>query len=224
MTERLRLSKRLMQEIDCSRSEAERYILAGFVTVDQDVIDLPQHQVSDEQIIALAHNAKLIDIEDMTLLANAESSELLLDKHNHWPQDSCTETLLSAHLQRQQIYLPLPTGCVGLQVYSQDWRTQRKLEDDAYKIEQEFILSIDNASDFNLNSIKNAPMLTQAKLSWQNEDKIRLAMKKPPQELLGFLQSLGLNIIQAKRIRIGGVSLGKVSSNQWRYLRMSERF
>jgi 23S rRNA pseudouridine2604 synthase len=31
-------------------------------------------------------------------------------------------------------------------------------------------------------------------------------------------------VVSMKRIRLGGVSLGKVPPGQWRYLRMDERF
>lgn len=218
-----RLSKRLMQQIQCSRSEAERYILAGFVMVDGQAIDLPQHEVADQQQVTLASNAKLIDIEPMTLLANQLDADIFLNKDNHWAQDNSSQPILNAHFMRLKKILLLPTNCTGLQVFSQDWRTQRKLNDDAHKIEQEFILSTEK-NDFALTSIQKQRAFTQAKISWQNEQHIRLAMKNPPQDLLAVLAQAGLKINAAKRIRIGGISLGKVADNQWRYMRFNERF
>ncbi|MFT0213124.1 RNA pseudouridine synthase [Pseudomonas sp. F1_0610] len=218
-----RLSKRLMQQIQCSRSEAERYILAGFVQVDGQAIDLPQHEVADQQQVTLAPNAKLIDIEPMTLLANQVEADLFLNKDNHWTQDTSNQPILNAHFMRLKKSLPLPANCTGLQVFSQDWRTQRKLNDDAQRLEQEFILTTEQ-TDFALAVIQKQSVFAHAKISWQNEWHIRLAMKKPPQDIVALLTKLGLKLTDAKRIRIGGISLGKVPDNQWRYMRFNERF
>lgn len=218
-----RLSKRLMQTIGCSRSEAERYILAGFVTVDGQPIDLPQHPVEEQQIVALAANAKLIEIAPVTLLANQNQTDLFLSKDNHWLEDAYAHKVLNAHFQRLQISLALPDNCSGLQVFSQDWRSQRKLKDDANKLEQEFILST-TQTQFDLAKVKQLVQLSKAKFSWQNEQHIRLAMKQPPQNLVQLLAQIGLQVEQAKRIRIGGISLGKVPAHQWRYMKVNERF
>ncbi|MFP5486010.1 MAG: RNA-binding protein, partial [Gammaproteobacteria bacterium] len=37
-------------------------------------------------------------------------------------------------------------------------------------------------------------------------------------------EAVGLQVVSMKRIRLGGVSLGKVPEGQWRYLREGERF
>ena len=53
MTEAERLSKRLIQLTSCSRREAELYIEGGWVTVDGQVVEEPQHPVTDEQVVLL---------------------------------------------------------------------------------------------------------------------------------------------------------------------------
>ena len=51
MTEPTRLSKRLIQQIGCSRREAELYIEGGWVTVDGEVVDQPQFLVAQQTVV-----------------------------------------------------------------------------------------------------------------------------------------------------------------------------
>jgi len=39
-----------------------------------------------------------------------------------------------------------------------------------------------------------------------------------------FCQAVGLKVVSIRRIRIGGVSIGKVPVGQWRYLSTKEKF
>ena len=67
--------------------------------------------------------------------------------------------------------------------------------------------------------------LPPVKASWQNETRLRLALKNPAPGLIGILcASVGLSILGMKRIRIGGVSMSKLPVGQWRYLAASEKF
>ena len=66
---------------------------------------------------------------------------------------------------------------------------------------------------------------TAIKVSWQNETRLRVALKGAQVgEIAHLCEAVGLQVVSMKRIRLGGVSLGKVPPGQWRYLRMDERF
>src|SRR3546814_1846285 len=59
--------------------------------------------------------------------------------------------------------------------------------------------------------------LPAVKASWQNENRLRFAMKNPqPGVIALFCQAVGLKVVAIRRIRIGGVSIGKVPLGQWR--------
>jgi len=63
------------------------------------------------------------------------------------------------------------------------------------------------------------------KISWQNETRLRVVMKNARIALISQrLDAAGLQILNIKRIRLGGVSMGKLPLGQWRYLRGNERF
>lgn len=49
MTDPIRLSKRLIELVGCSRREAELFIEGGWVTVDGEVIDEPQFKVDTQK-------------------------------------------------------------------------------------------------------------------------------------------------------------------------------
>ena len=67
--------------------------------------------------------------------------------------------------------------------------------------------------------------LPAVKASWQNENRLRFALKNPqPGAIALFCEAVGLKVIAIRRIRIGGVSIGKVPVGQWRYLSGKEKF
>lgn len=64
-----RLSKRIMQMRACSRREAEQYIEAGFVRVDDAVVQEPQFRVTTQKVTMDA-NASLLNLLSVTLILN----------------------------------------------------------------------------------------------------------------------------------------------------------
>src|SRR5476649_2935801 len=70
MTDPIRLSKRLIELVGCSRREAELFIEGGWVTVDGEVIDEPQFKVENQKV-ELDPQAKATAPEPVTLLLHA---------------------------------------------------------------------------------------------------------------------------------------------------------
>lgn len=67
--------------------------------------------------------------------------------------------------------------------------------------------------------------LPRAKASWQNEQHLRMVLKNPQPGLIEQLcETAGLKVLAMRRIRLGGVSMGKLVPGQWRYLAATERF
>jgi len=50
MSDPIRLAKRLVELVSCSRREAELYIAGGCVRVDGQVVEEPQFMVSQQQV------------------------------------------------------------------------------------------------------------------------------------------------------------------------------
>ncbi|MDD5240971.1 MAG: hypothetical protein PHG47_04505 [Sulfuricella sp.] len=107
----------------------------------------------------------------------------------------------------------------------------RKLNDDAATVEQEYIVEV--AGELLPHGLKrlnhglefNGRPLPPIKVSWQNETRLRFALKgAQPGQIAHMCKSVGLEVRAMKRIRIGGVSMAKLQPGLWRYLMPHERF
>jgi 23S rRNA pseudouridine2604 synthase len=234
MTEPVRLAKRLVELVCCSRREAELYIAGGWVTVDGQVVEEPQFMVS-EQIVELHPDANLIPIEPVTILyhqppaTDPHTGQICADTRS--PEDHSGIHLLRQHFFRLTPCTPLERNASGLAVFTQDFRVSRKLADDAATIEQEYIVEV--AGELSAEGLKllnhgikfNGKPLPPIKVSWQNETRLRFALKGViPGQIAHSCQAVGLKMLSMKRIRIGRVAMAKLQPRQWRYLMPHERF
>ncbi len=235
MTEPIRLSKRLIELIGCSRREAELYIEGGWVLVDGEIVEEPQFKVAQRRV-ELHPDAVLTLPDPVTLLVHvpagqgAEAAVAALGAANRWPDDASGIRRLKNHFTRLTPCLPLLDAAGGLHVLTQDWRTQRKLTEDSVKIEQEYVVEVSGNLQADLKRLNQSvsyrgALLPPCKVSWQNETRLRFALKNPqPGQIEHMCESVGLTVLSLKRIRIGGVPMSKMQPGQWRYLAAKERF
>lgn len=237
MTDPVRLAKRLAELVPCSRREAELYITGGWVTVDGQMVEEPQFMVTQQQI-ELHPDASLDPLEPVTILFHqAPVAGMSLDAAqqicaaSQSPEDASGIRVFKRHFSRLTPCIPLQMNAGGLLVFTQDWRITRKLVDDAATIEQEYVVEV--AGDLPPEGLKrlnhglkyNGKLLPPIKVSWQNETRLRFALKGlQPGQIAHMCQSVGLQVVSMKRIRIGRVSMGKLPLGQWRYLMPHERF
>jgi 23S rRNA pseudouridine2604 synthase len=239
MTESVRLAKRLAEMVSCSRREAELYIEGGWVSVDGKVVQEPQFRVLQQNIV-LHPDATLAPVEAVTILfhqAPGDATTIGADGAARISVDSRAADDPSGtrphkrHFSRLTPTLPLEPDASGLLVFTQDWRVVRKLVDDAATVEQEYIVEVEG--ELGTHGLKrlnhglsfNGRALPQAKVSWQNETRLRFAVKgAQPGQITHMCRSVGLQVRSMKRIRIGKVSMAKLPPGQWRYLPSDERF
>jgi 23S rRNA pseudouridine2604 synthase len=238
MTTPVRLAKRIVELASCSRREAELYIAGGWVTVDGQVVEEPQFMVG-AQTVELHPDATLTPLDPVTIVfhqpAGAEVNAVSL------PQLICADTraaddhsgirLLKQHVFRLTPCLPLERNAAGFSVFTQDWRVARKLSDDAATIEQEYVvevageLSAEGLQLLNHGLTFNGRALAPIKVSWQNETRLRFALKGiQPGQIAHACLKVGLQVLSMKRLRIGRVAMGKLPVGSWRYLNPYERF
>jgi len=235
MSEPIRLAKRLVELLGCSRREAELYIAGGWVMVDGQVVEEPQFMVSQQQV-TLHPDASLTPLEPVTILFHqpagmpADAAQQIR-ADTHAADDASGIRMLKQHLVRLTPCTPLEPNASGLLVFTQDWRVARKLVDDAAKIEQEYVVEV--AGDIAPDGLKclnngltfNGRALPPIKVSWQNETRLRFALKGvQPGQIRHMCESVGLQVLGMKRIRLGRVSMAKLPPGEWRYLMPGERF
>ena len=240
MTDPIRLSKRLAEQLGCSRREAELYIEGGWVKVDGEVIEAPYYKVSDQRI-ELLPGATAAELPPVTLLlhkpsgdATAEdpsSAQLQLAKATHWSSDGARLTPRERHYARQTALLPLEQDASGLVVFSQQREIIRALDDPRGKLEQEYVVEVAGEPEENGLALlakgigHRGRVLPKAKASWQNETRLRIVLKAPqPGDLHQLCEAIGLRMVSCKRIRIGRLSMAKLPVGEWRFLGEHERF
>ena len=231
----VRLAKRLAEMVSCSRREAECYIEGGWVTVDGEVVQEPQFRVTQQKIV-LHPDATIAPVEMVTILfhqapGTGADSPPQINFDNRVAGELSGIRSLKRHFARLSATLPLELNASGLLVLTQDWRVVRKLVDDAATVEQEYIVEVEGElgphglKQLNHGLSFNARVLPPAKVSWQNETRLRFALKGDKPGQIGHMcQCVGLEVRSIKRIRIGKISMGKLPPGQWRYLPAKEKF
>ena len=161
----------------------------------------------------------------------ATPAATLLSTATHLPEDASGIRVLQRHFKQLECFTPLPTEASGLVVYTQDKRIARKLAEDIESLEQECIVEV--KGEIAPNGLQrlchglsfNGRPLPPIKVSWQNETKLRFALKGiRPGQIPAMCEAVGLTVVGIKRIRIGRVPQAKVPEGQWRYLAPWERF
>ena len=240
MPEPIRLSKRLAELTGCSRADAERYIENGWVSVDGQVVEASQHPVTDERI-ELHPDAVLEAPEPATVLLHKPAgydaierrrpAAALVTPATRWADDPSGVRLLQRHFLRLTPLVPLDAEASGLMVLTQDGRVWRRLTEDAAQIEQEFVVEVAGEiapyglARLNRGLLYRGRELPQCKVSWQNEFRLRFALKGvQPGQIQDMCAQVGLKVVAMRRLRIGRVSLAKMPVGEWRYLPVGEKF
>jgi len=234
MTEPVRLAKRVIELTGCSRADADRYIEGGWVTVDAEVVELPQFKVTTEQVV----------VDPTAVLSNSEPTTVLLhrghadaDRGNailiatHWSEDASGVRLLHRHLNHLSVSMDLDPQASGLVVLSQEGPTKRRLQENRNSIEQEYVVEVSGQiTAYGLQRLSVGMRLPDrtlppCKVSWQNEIRLRFAIKAvQPGQLQQMCAEVGLTTVAIRRIRIGKVPLSKMPVGQWRFLPAGESF
>ncbi len=213
------------------------YIAGGWVQVDGQTVEEPGFRVQPGQQVTLMPKASLAPVTPVTILlhkpAGVEASAVLHGISAATMADGNRSGLqfLKRHTTNLTATDALETKASGLIVLTQDWLISRKLVDDAVKIEQEYIAEVsgtiapDGLALLNHGLSFNGKPLPPVKVSWQNETRLRFALKgAQPYQITSMCEKVGLTVVTLKRIRIARIPMSSLPVGQWRYLLGYERF
>jgi 23S rRNA pseudouridine2604 synthase len=240
MPDPIRLAKHVAELAQCSRTDAEQYIKGGWVSVDGRVVEDPAHPVTTEAVV-IDPAAKLEAVEPATILLHKPAGYDAISGRNpaaalvrpdaRWADDPSGVRLLERHFHRLTPLVPLDADASGLMVLTQDGRVWRRLTEDGDQIEQEFVVEVSGEiAPYGLRKLNhglhyNGRALPPCKVSWQNEIRLRFALKGVQGgQLRGMCAQVGLEVVSIRRLRIGKVALAKMPAGAWRYLPVGERF
>jgi 23S rRNA pseudouridine2604 synthase len=240
----IRLSKRMAELGLCSRREADDYIERGWVKVDGVVIDELGSKIMPDQKIELTPIAEVTQNQRITVLLNKpvgyvsgqaedgyEPASVLITPENHWEEDPIKRRVEARHLRKLAPAGRLDIDSTGMLVLTQDGRIAKQLIGENSDIEKEYLvrvegpLSFDDLKLLNHGLILDGVALQPAKVSWQNEDQLRFALREGrKRQIRRMCELVGLRVVGLKRVRIGQVKLAKLPPGKWRYLGDHEKF
>lgn len=240
MSDPVRLAKRVADLAHCSRLQAEQYIKGGWVSVDGRTVEDPAHPVLAEAV-EIDPAAQADTVEPATILLHKPAGcdafgdpravAGLVQPGTRWADDASGVRLLERHFHRLTPLVPLAADASGLMVLTQDGRVWRRLSEDGDAIEHEYVVEVSgDIAPYGLRKLNhglhfNGRALPPCKVSWQNEVRLRFALKGVrPGQLHDMCGQVGLEVVSIRRLRIGKVSLAKMPVGAWRYLPVGERF
>ncbi len=210
----VRLSKRMGELGICSRREADSWIEKGWVSVDGVKITELGTKIRPDQKITINNAAKTEQAEKVTILLKPFQRKGLVPAGR------------------------LDINSTGLLVLTQDGRVAKKLVGEESNVDKEYIVRVTPAdgtsnADFpeeNLQLLNfgleiDGKKLLRAKVEWINDNQLRFVLREGRnRQIRKMCEAVGLKVLQLKRVRIGGINLGKLPIGNWRYLQENESF
>ena len=228
----------------CSRREADEWIENGWVKVDGKVLDTLGVRVSRDASIEVDPAAKRQQSELVTIILNKpvgyvsgqpeddhQPAMVLLKPENRWVEDPSPAKFQPRHLRGLAPAGRLDIDSTGLIVFTQDGRIAKRLIGSESDVEKEYLVRVEGTLSedgmkllhhgLELDGVK----LKHARVSWANEDQLRFVLREGrKRQIRRMCEQVGLTVTALKRVRTGGVPLGKLPVGQWRYLRRDEKF
>ncbi len=246
----VRLSKRMSELGLASRREADVWIEEGRVLVNGRPAVLGQ-KVGPSDRITVADSARAEQSERVTVILNKpvgyvsgqaedgyEPAKVLIRPENRWREDRSPR-----RFSRRQLEHLVPAGrldidSVGLLVLTQDGRVAKRIIDEKSTVDKEYIVRVANVdgtvppqlSERNLRLLNfglslDGEKLLPAKVEWLNDDELRFVLQEgKKRQIRRMCEAVGLKVVRLKRVRVGGVILGRLPVGCWRYLADDERF
>jgi 23S rRNA pseudouridine2604 synthase len=240
----LRLSKRMSELGLCSRREADNYIERGWVKVDGEIISELGHKVLPDQHIELTVVAEEMQMSRVTILINKpigyvsgqaeddhEPAYVLVTPENHWDGDPVKRPFEPKMVRKLAPAGRLDIDSTGLLVLTQDGRVAKHLIGERSDVEKEYLVRVEgDLIEGGLEMLRHGieldgVELEPAKVSWQNEDQLRIVLHEGrKRQIRRMCELVGLRVVGLKRVRIGQIPLGKLPVGQWRFLSEHEEF
>ena len=244
----MRLSKRMSELGIASRREADEWIAAGLVRVDDQIVKELGSRVVVGQRITVDAKARYQQAQRVTVLVNKpvgfvsgqaedgyEPAVVLVTPANQWREDRSGTRFLREHLRSLVPAGRLDIDSVGLLVLTQDGRVAKQLVVEDSEIEKEYLVRVATANGKRLPDASLALLchgleldgeaLLPALVEWVNDDQLRFVLRQgKKRQIRRMCEAVGMQVLGLKRVRIGKLMLGDLPAGAWRYLRMDEGF
>ncbi|MCK4934605.1 MAG: rRNA pseudouridine synthase [Simkaniaceae bacterium] len=240
----LRLSKLMSERGICSRREADSFIEKGQVLVDDDVVSELGTKVSRDVTIKLLEAAKAQQMQKVTILLNKpigfvstqpEKGYLpaidLITPEHQFDEGKRARRLERAHTFKLSVAGRLDIDSKGLLVLTQDGVIAKQLTCENADMEKEYLVRIEGkitreiVLQLQFGLKLEEELLKPVKIDILETNLLRFTLKQSKKrQIRRMCDLIGLHVIGIKRVRVGGVKLGKLPLGSWRFLRPCEQF
>jgi 23S rRNA pseudouridine2604 synthase len=226
----------------CSRREADELIARGLVRVDGEIIQQLGSRVSPSARIEIMNAGQKQLNDKVTILLNKPKGYV-----SSQPEDGYRAAVELVTRANQEPGGPpfhprflrglAPAGRLdidsqGLLVLTQDGVVAKKLIGENSDVEKEYIVRvIGDLSEAGLKKLCDGTLVIEgrclrpARVEWINEDQLRFILREGmKRQIRKMCEAVGLKVVGLKRVRIGGVTLGKLPEGRWRLLKRGESF
>lgn len=236
--EPIRLSKLLSERNICSRREADRYIAAGLVTVNGDVVSELGIKVSPDAEIQLLAQAQKMQEQKVTILLNKPigyvssqpekgypSALDLITPQNQYRKGGKRTVFHPSHLRKLSAAGRLDIDSKGLLVLTQDGSLVKKLIGEDSNIEKEYLVRVEgNITTQALQKLKSGlrmdkKALKPAKVAQIEPGLLQIVLVEgKKRQIRRMCEQVGLRVTSLKRMRIAHYVLGDIPEGKWRYI------
>lgn len=235
-----RLSKVMSERGICSRREADRFIEAGQVSVNGEIISVLGSRVEENAEIKLLAKAQKTQSLKVTLILNKPIGYVSTQPEKGYPEALELITPQNQVRRGKRFSVPkkklavagrLDIDSSGLLVLTQDGQIARKLIGEDSKMEKEYLVRVEGDANegvikrlFCGLSLDGAP-LKPAKVEIVKPGLLRFILTEgKKRQIRRMCELVRLKVISLKRVRIGKVFLGDLPAGKWRYLTPGEQF
>ena len=245
-----RLSKRMGELGLCSRREAEAWIVAGWVKVDGQIVDVLGTRVSRAARIEVDPRARAQQAELVTVLLNKpigyvsgqaedgyEPASVLVTPANRWEEDRGLRWH-PAFLRGLAPAGRLDIDSTGLLVLTQDGRVARQLVGEDSGVEKEYLVRVsfgevtaDVERAFPREGLArlrhglslDGKPLKPARVDWQNPEQLRFVLREgKKRQIRRMCEYFDYTVRRLRRVRVVNVELGALPAGRWRDLTSAE--
>lgn len=218
----------------CSRREADRYIEAGQVRVNGEIVSTLGAKFSEEVKIELLLKAQQIQKEKVTIILNKpigfvstqpekgyKAAIELITKENQADKKKFSPSMLKG----LSVAGRLDIDSKGLLILTQDGVLAKQLIGPDSNVEKEYLVRIEgNITEKILNQLRfglrlEGKPLKAAKVEILKPNLLKIILTEgKKRQIRKMCELVGLQVIGLKRVRIGKILLGDLPEGKWRFL------
>ncbi len=225
-----------------SRREADQLIASGVVKVDGQVVQTLGTKVSPTARIELLKAGQRHMDQQVTFVLNKPVGFVSAQAEKGYrpaiellrPENQST-TDRQKPLHREHLRGLAPAGRLdidsqGLLLLTQDGRLARQIIGPKSQLEKEYLVRVEGeVTEAKLRRLRfglslDGQALKRARVEVLNPEQLRMVLTEgKKRQIRRMCELVDLKVVGLKRVRIGGLLLGRLPEGQWRFLRRSER-